>query len=1463
MLGSIRCGDETYKIHPLGGGTTAVYEFDASQLRRHPPNWEGFVSEDRAQFPQDWQESMHRQTPGTTPEGGPGTPNVDADAGDEIDVLFAYTPEARRQQGNIDAFIQFAIDNANRIYRNSNVGLRLRAVHKYEVDYTQHSDMTRDLHRLTFTATDRFRDGSSPDPQGYMDEVHGLRDRYSADLVALIVGRVSNYCGYASIPDFHRNPNRDWADRGFSVTAQNCETLTYHTLAHELGHNQGGAHDPDNAGFSAFPYGHGLCNNAENWNTIMAYASNGQGDCRREIEYFSSPLLSYQGTLTGDAAVRDNRRVLIETAHRVANYRQSKPSPATTHTLAMVPPASDAFNLGFMRIINRSDRAGTVQILAIDDTGRRFGPVPYSLDARETKYFNSVDLEQGSDRRLPRGVGDGTGNWRLELSADVEIEPLAYIRTSDGFLTSMNALVTETQEGSTWRYHAPYFQPASPDGHRGQLRLINPGSGTASVKISGVDDYGNPGAGEMRFTLPAGTARNLTTEELEQGGSGLSGRLGDGVGRWQLSVSADARLQVMSLLKSVSGHLTNVSRGRSDDAVDGLPGAHHPHPVAQQLDATGAPPLVVLAESESRADQPPLPAEAAATLESIHADPAASGIRIGHSDPVPVLAARAMSFTPPSESESCTDSGQAAIAFTDVDIRYNDEGLASLYAQDAATDAEIALVIQDSDVLGSIRCGDETYKIHPLGGGMTAVYEFDGSQLRRHPESWGEFMHDSWKELIRDRERLVHGQGPDGTPHGDSGTPNIAADAGDEIDVLFAYTPQARAQQRNIDAFIQFTIDNTHRIYDNSNIGLRLRVVHKYQVNYTQDPSMETDLRRLTASAGDGTDQDPQGYMDEVHELRDRYGADLVVLIVGRHTARECGIAWRPPYGESPSHDFAPFGFSVMGQNCETLTYHTFAHEIGHNQGAAHDPFNASFGYSFSHGHGRCYNAGNWNTIMAYASNDQGDCRREIEYFSSPLLSYQGTPIGDAAVRDNRRVLIETAHRVANFRQSKTQPATTYTLAMVPPASDRFNLGFIRIVNRSDRAGTVQILAIDDTGRRFGPVPYSLDARETKYFNSVDLENGSDRRLPRGVGDGTGNWRLELSTDLDIEPLAYIRTSDGFLTSMNALAAESEEGSTWRYQVPYFQPASPDGHRGRLRLINPGAGVVRITLTGVDDYGNPGSGSVGLGLPAGAVRNLTTEELEQGGSGFAGRLGDGVGRWRLSVSADAHIQAPELPDLVVEPPSVSNSSLGPGESFQLSATVRNRGTGESDATNLRFYRSTDATISRSDTELQTASVSVLLPSGTSDGEITLTAPSELGTYYYGACVDSVAGESDTENNCSSAVRVTVSPGATVSVTSCPHQQVSSTVYSVTMRGTVQAHRSVFALTVTGYVDRRWLGARSLGDMSAGESSDFTITGAVVGSRAPVRCTAELEWSDSEGQDGPSRSSVGGRSEPLE
>ena len=133
------------------------------------------------------------------------------------------------------------------------------------------------------------------------------------------------------------------------------------------------------------------------------------------------------------------------------------------------------------------------------------------------------------------------------------------------------------------------------------------------------------------------------------------------------------------------------------------------------------------------------------------------------------------------------------------------------------------------------------------------------------------------------------------------------------------------------------------------------------------------------------------------------------------------------------------------------------------------------------------------------------------------------------------------------------------------------------------------------------------------------------------------------------------------------------------------------------------------------------------------------------------------------------------PDLAVGSPSVSDSSPDTGEAFTLSATVRNDGDGAAAATTLRYYRSTDATITSSDTELGTDAVGGLSAGATSSESISLTAPSTADTYYYGACVDAVTGESNTANNCSASVQVTVaepqpqtSPDLTVGSPSLNH-----------------------------------------------------------------------------------------------
>ena len=97
----------------------------------------------------------------------------------------------------------------------------------------------------------------------------------------------------------------------------------------------------------------------------------------------------------------------------------------------------------------------------------------------------------------------------------------------------------------------------------------------------------------------------------------------------------------------------------------------------------------------------------------------------------------------------------------------------------------------------------------------------------------------------------------------------------------------------------------------------------------------------------------------------------------------------------------------------------------------------------------------------------------------------------------------------------------------------------------------------------------------------------------------------------------------------------------------------------------------------------------------------------------------------------------------------------PSQSFTLSIAIHNRGKAPAPPTTVRYYLSTDSTITTDDTEVGTGTVSELAAPSTKFKLIRLTAPSSPGTYYYGACVQPVSGESDIQNNCSSASEVVV------------------------------------------------------------------------------------------------------------
>ena len=211
---------------------------------------------------------------------------------------------------------------------------------------------------------------------------------------------------------------------------------------------------------------------------------------------------------------------------------------------------------GFMRVINHSDRSGTVEIRGYDDQGMEYEPIELSLDARQTLHFNSDHLEGVESRDgLDGGLDNGMGHWRLVLTSTLDIEPLAYFRNkTTGFLASMHDVVSQ----GAMQHYVRFFNPASNPNQLSWLRVINPGDVVANITITGVDDNGDAGAGSVSGTVPAGGAYSITAVDLEAEG------LGDGHAKWSLNVSSDQAVQVMSLMDVPGGYLSNLSGGRRD-----------------------------------------------------------------------------------------------------------------------------------------------------------------------------------------------------------------------------------------------------------------------------------------------------------------------------------------------------------------------------------------------------------------------------------------------------------------------------------------------------------------------------------------------------------------------------------------------------------------------------------------------------------------------------------------------------------------------------------------------------------------------------------------------------------------------------------------------------------------------------------------------------------------------------------
>ncbi len=243
---------------------------------------------------------------GTTNSMGINLPspvnNSGARAGNpDVDVLVVYSTAAKNAVGGTSSMqsrINLAISETNTAYAASTATQELVLVHTEEmIGYSEPGSFSQILYDLAGTN------------DGKMDSVHATRDQYGADCVAMICQN-GQYCGIAYLMT---NPSHGFASNAFSVTNYSCAT-GYYSFGHELGHNMGCAHDPQNAGSAAYSYSYGFRTSNNQYRTILAYSPG------TRVIRFSSPNATW-GSYTMGNSNQDNARSLNNTSSIVAGWR--------------------------------------------------------------------------------------------------------------------------------------------------------------------------------------------------------------------------------------------------------------------------------------------------------------------------------------------------------------------------------------------------------------------------------------------------------------------------------------------------------------------------------------------------------------------------------------------------------------------------------------------------------------------------------------------------------------------------------------------------------------------------------------------------------------------------------------------------------------------------------------------------------------------------------------------------------------------------------------------------------------------------------------------------------------------------------------------------------------------------------------------------------------------------------------